>query len=585
MDKTKDNVNDPNAGAAEKSTETEERNSCGTGCSINRRNFLKLAGGSPLFLSNVGYGSTQKQQQDSFAQRQLHASHKIPVDKGLSDKWFQSLLETGAPEIHRGKALETIGMPIGGIATGQLYLLGDGTLGCWQIFNHFHPTGPGNMEYRYRIPEKPVKQGFAVVVETDRGSVLRKLDKESFSEVEFLGEYPIGRVKYSQEDFPVRVQMEAFSPFIPLNTKDSALPATVFQITVENSTQQTLNASLLGWLENAVCFHSKSGMGRSRMFNGSACSGLLHTVEEIPEEVRQMIRETIVFEDFEGDDYGRWQAQGEAFGKSPAKGTLPAQNPVSGFQGDGLVNSFLEGDETQGVLTSPNFNICRKFINFLVGGGNQEGQTCINLLVDGKVARTATGQCSEQLTWNSWDVSDLEGHEAKFEIVDKASGGWGHINIDQIEFSDLPVSAESVPLKKRSDYGSMALTLMGEPASLDETLWALGLAKGSGSQLEISEDFSYPVWERKGSGLMTPRVAIPPKSAHTFTFVLSWNEVFAASILTIQNRTLPAQVLATLDQSSLPYQFAGGFFMMIPALIFIFFVRNYLFNMWGQISK
>jgi multiple sugar transport system permease protein len=81
--------------------------------------------------------------------------------------------------------------------------------------------------------------------------------------------------------------------------------------------------------------------------------------------------------------------------------------------------------------------------------------------------------------------------------------------------------------------------------------------------------------------LVTPGIA----AAAVFTFVLSWNEVFAASILTIQNRTLPAQVLATLDQSSLPYQFAGGFFMMIPALIFIFFVRNYLFNMWGQISK
>ena len=70
-----------------------------------------------------------------------------------------------------------------------------------------------------------------------------------------------------------------------------------------------------------------------------------------------------------------------------------------------------------------------------------------------------------------------------------------------------------------------------------------------------------------------------------FTFVLSWNEVFAATILTITHRTLPAQVLVTLNTSSEPYQFAGGFFMMIPALIFIFFIRRYLFNMWGQIAK
>lgn len=81
--------------------------------------------------------------------------------------------------------------------------------------------------------------------------------------------------------------------------------------------------------------------------------------------------------------------------------------------------------------------------------------------------------------------------------------------------------------------------------------------------------------------LVMPGIA----AAAIFTFVLSWNEVFAATILTIQNRTLPAQVLVTLYQSSEPYQFAGGFFMMIPSLIFIFFIRRYLFNMWGQITK
>ncbi|MGL4611541.1 MAG: carbohydrate ABC transporter permease [Trueperaceae bacterium] len=70
-----------------------------------------------------------------------------------------------------------------------------------------------------------------------------------------------------------------------------------------------------------------------------------------------------------------------------------------------------------------------------------------------------------------------------------------------------------------------------------------------------------------------------------FAFVMSWNEVFAASVLTIQNRTLPAQVLFALSNSSEAYQFAGAFFIMVPSLIFIFIIRRYLFNMWGQISK
>lgn len=85
--------------------------------------------------------------------------------------------------------------------------------------------------------------------------------------------------------------------------------------------------------------------------------------------------------------------------------------------------------------------------------------------------------------------------------------------------------------------------------------------------------------------VVLPLVAPGIAAAAIFTFVMSWNEVFAASILTVRNRTLPAQVLSTLNQSSEPYQFAGAFFMMIPALIFIFIIRRYLFNMWGQISK
>jgi multiple sugar transport system permease protein len=70
-----------------------------------------------------------------------------------------------------------------------------------------------------------------------------------------------------------------------------------------------------------------------------------------------------------------------------------------------------------------------------------------------------------------------------------------------------------------------------------------------------------------------------------FAFVTSWNEVFAAILLTLQNRTLPAQILFSLDKSGDPFKFAGAFFMLVPSMIFMFFVRRYLFNMWGQITK
>ncbi len=81
-------------------------------------------------------------------------------------------------------------------------------------------------------------------------------------------------------------------------------------------------------------------------------------------------------------------------------------------------------------------------------------------------------------------------------------------------------------------------------------------------------------------------LALPGIAASAIlTFVLSWNEVFAAMLLTSTNRTLPAHILYNLDKSSDPFKFAAAFFMLVPTMIFIFFIRRYLFNMWGSINK
>jgi familyl 116 glycosyl hydrolase-like protein/glycosyl hydrolase family 116 (putative beta-glucocerebrosidase) len=151
-------------------------------------------------------------------------------------------------------------------------------------------------------------------------------------------------------------------------------------------------------------------------------------------------RPDIVFEDFE-HGYNAWKIEGEAFGREPAKGTLPSQQHVSGFLGHGLVNSYLQGDDTTGRLISKPFRIERHFIRFLVGGGHHE-QTQIRLLIENKIVRATSGKDNERLEPAVWDVAALEGQTAHLEIVDDQKGGWGHINVDQIEFSDLPGNRE-----------------------------------------------------------------------------------------------------------------------------------------------
>jgi len=272
-----------------------------------------------------------------------------------------------------------------------------------------------------------------------------------------------------------------------------------------------------------------------------------------------------VFASFDDGTWGDWTVGNEAgnwkdgpWGLAPASGTLPGQNPVSGFVGAGLVNGFNDGDWPVGTLESPAFTIEQDHVNLLVGGGNHPhvdgtqlgneppagrllfegfefadgttladtgwevtgdfateprrnpstaggdyylGQKRLNtweggpkgddnlgdltspaftiepgedhlsflvgggkrlngtlevrLIVDGAVVRTATGPEAGQLNWQSWDVSEFAGTEARFQVHDDATGGWGHLTVDH-----LVLGAE--PATPRSDETSVNLVVDGE---------------------------------------------------------------------------------------------------------------------------
>jgi multiple sugar transport system permease protein len=74
-------------------------------------------------------------------------------------------------------------------------------------------------------------------------------------------------------------------------------------------------------------------------------------------------------------------------------------------------------------------------------------------------------------------------------------------------------------------------------------------------------------------------------AAALFAFVTSWNEVFVAVILTLRNPTLPAALVQQLADSPIAFRFAGGLCLTVPAFVFIFFMRPYLFNAFGVGGK
>ena len=108
----------------------------------------------------------------------------------------------------------------------------------------------------------------------------------------------------------------------------------------------------------------------------------------------------------------------------------------------------------------------------------------------------------------------------------------------------------------------------GIPLELEEAAWTLGC-----NRLQAFNKVVLP--------LVLPGIT----ASAIFAFTISWNEVFAASVLTVQNRTLTAFLLQSLNVSPLHLRFAGGAALVVPALIFIFAVRKYLFAMWGIANR
>jgi hypothetical protein len=155
----------------------------------------------------------------------------------------------------------------------------------------------------------------------------------------------------------------------------------------------------------------------------------------------------VVFEDWKKEKYENWKVEGSAFGTGPIlRSQIPSYQGDVGGEGERVVNSHAtapgtgigDKDAQLGKLTSRPFRIERPFIHFWIGGGSHVGKTCLNLVVDGKVVRSATGHDNNRMGRETFDVRALLGKEATIEIVDAESGAWGNVGVGPIWFSDNP---------------------------------------------------------------------------------------------------------------------------------------------------
>ena len=105
----------------------------------------------------------------------------------------------------------------------------------------------------------------------------------------------------------------------------------------------------------------------------------------------------------------------------------------------------VQGDAPTGTLTSGQFTVNKPFISFLIGGGNNFANECLQIeTLEGQTWKPtpflATGRNSDILYRIVWSTAPITGKVARIVIRDLSAGPWGHVNVADIKFHDTDPS-------------------------------------------------------------------------------------------------------------------------------------------------
>jgi hypothetical protein len=272
---------------------------------MKRRPFLRLTG-----LAGAGLGFSLRHSHAADDPAELLYAKFVPAEKNLPADWLASLTTRGHKldaAIRYSKEngnLDVIGMTVGGIGCGTVYLSGDGRLWVWDIFNQHHegvvpnrdtpiPEGLGSIQSHRKIRERDGanflnpprasdhRNGVDARFTLSHAGVDRPLDASAWDEVGFTGRWPIGIVDYATAGTPLKVRLESYSPFIPLDLDASALPVTMMEYTIENPTDESAEIVLTGHLNNPCGqFSNREALRFTEAISTKNHGGLFHGLRD-----------------------------------------------------------------------------------------------------------------------------------------------------------------------------------------------------------------------------------------------------------------------------------------------------------------
>lgn len=238
--------------------------------------------------------------------------------------------------VYRGEARRHVALPLGGLGTGQIALGGDGGLRQWQMVNQINHLGfiPASFfALRATSLEPPVDivrvlQARDVLERPVEHTPSVNDDHIPFAQLDllrvaggvehttFTGAYPFARVAYEDGQLPVDVQMEAFSPFIPLDAEASGLPAIYFTFTIRNCSAYFVQGSLGAALQNAIGWDgvtpidgnrcSLYGGNVNRVYQKARYSAIVMENASLPDDHPGMGQMVLATSSLDARIYERW---------------------------------------------------------------------------------------------------------------------------------------------------------------------------------------------------------------------------------------------------------------------------------------
>jgi non-lysosomal glucosylceramidase len=208
---------------------------------IGRRDFFKQAAGALGAATQIGH-------LPGFAEAQNAHPH-------------QAAEKISFPRLFSGNQLKMLAFPLGGVAAGSIALGGRGQLRDWEIFNRpnkgFTP--------QYAFPSIWIKAGNAkpvtrvlearILPPYEGQDGLGSANSPGLSRIataEFTAQYPLAHLLFKDPSLPVKIELDAFSPFIPHDPDASGLPVAILRYRVSNPTNSAAEVAISFSIDNPV---------------------------------------------------------------------------------------------------------------------------------------------------------------------------------------------------------------------------------------------------------------------------------------------------------------------------------------------